>query len=78
MNLLDNSMKYTPSGTIVVVAHDDVKAKTMRITIQDTGVGMSKETLEELFDKFVRAKNANQINVTCTGIGLFVAKKMVV
>jgi len=77
MNLLDNSMKYTPSGTITVVAHDDVKTMKMYVTIQDTGVGMRKETLEEVFDKFVRAKNANQINVTGTGLGLFVAKKMV-
>lgn len=77
MNLLDNSMKYTPKGTITVVAHDDPKAKKMYVTIQDTGVGMSKDTLEEVFDKFVRAKNANQVNVTGTGLGLFVAKKMV-
>lgn len=77
MNLLDNSMKYTPKGTITVVAHDDVKKKKMYVTLQDTGVGMSKETQEEVFDKFVRAKNANNINVTGTGLGLFVAKKMI-
>lgn len=77
MNLLDNSMKYTPKGSITVVAHDDIKKKKMYITIQDTGVGMSLETQGEVFDKFVRAKNANNINVTGTGLGLFVAKKMV-
>lgn len=77
MNLLDNSMKYTPKGTITVVAHDDIKKKKMYVTIQDTGVGMSKETQEEVFDKFVRAKNANNVNVTGTGLGLFVAKKMI-
>ena len=37
----------------------------------------SKETHEEVFEKFVRAKNANSVNVTGTGLGLFVAKKMV-
>lgn len=77
MNIIDNSMKYTPKGTITVVAHDDVKKKKMYITVQDTGVGMSKETQEEVFEKFVRAKNANNVNVTGTGLGLFVAKKMV-
>ncbi len=77
MNLVDNSMKYTPKGTVTVIAHDDVKKKKMYITIQDTGVGMSKETQEEVFDKFVRAKNANNVNVTGTGLGLFVAKKMI-
>ncbi len=77
MNLIDNSMKYTPKGTITVVAHDDIKKKKMYITIQDTGVGMSKDTQGEVFEKFVRAKNANNVNVTGTGLGLFVAKKMV-
>jgi signal transduction histidine kinase len=77
MNLIDNSIKYTPKGTITVVAHDDMKSKLMCITIQDTGIGMSKETIEGMFDKFVRAKNANSVNVTGTGLGLFVAKKMI-
>ncbi len=76
MNFIDNSIKYTPKGTITVVAHDNPKQKKMWVTISDTGIGMSKETLSEVFDKFVRAKNANQVNVTGTGLGLFVAKKM--
>ena len=76
MNFIDNSIKYTPKGTVTVVAHDDPKQKKMWVTISDTGVGMSTETLSEVFDKFVRAKNANQVNVTGTGLGLYVAKKM--
>ncbi len=76
LNLVDNAMKYTPKGSITVVAHDDVKKKKMYVSIQDTGIGMSPETIHDVFDKFVRAKNANQVNVTGTGLGLFVAKKM--
>lgn len=76
-NILDNSMKYTPSGTIKVLVHDDLKKKKITITVQDTGIGMSKETQEEVFEKFVRAKNANSVNVTGSGLGLYVAKKMV-
>jgi signal transduction histidine kinase len=75
-NLVDNAMKYTPKGTITVVAHDDPKEKKIYVVVQDTGVGMTTETLEEVFDKFVRAKNANCVNVTGTGLGLFVARKM--
>lgn len=77
MNLIDNSMKYTPKGTITVIAHDDVKKKMMYVTIHDTGIGMSIETQSEVFDKFIRAKNANNVNVTGTGLGLYVAKKMI-
>jgi signal transduction histidine kinase len=78
MNLIDNAMKYTPKGTITVVAHDDQKKKKMYVTIQDTGVGIHKDMINELFDKFVRAKNANCVNVTGTGLGLYIAKKMVI
>ncbi len=77
MNIIDNSMKYSPKGTITVISHDDPKAKKAYVTIHDTGIGMSKETQEEVFEKFVRAKNANSVNVTGTGLGLYVAKKMV-
>lgn len=77
MNLVDNAIKYTPKGTITVIAHDDPKQKKMYVTIHDTGVGMSHETQHEVFEKFVRAKNANNVNVTGTGLGLFVAKRMI-
>ncbi len=77
MNILDNSIKYTEKGTITVIAHDDVKKKKMYVTVHDTGVGMDKTALEEVFDKFVRAKNANCVNVNGSGLGLYVAKKMV-
>jgi signal transduction histidine kinase len=77
MNLVDNSMKYTPKGTITVIAHDDVKRKKMTVSIHDTGIGMDMETQGEVFNKFVRAKNANCVNVTGTGLGLYVAKKMI-
>lgn len=77
LNLLDNSIKYTPKGTITMTVYDDVKNKRVGVSITDTGVGMDKEALSEVFDKFIRAKNANEVNVTGTGLGLFVAKKMV-
>lgn len=76
-NLLDNSIKYTPKGTITVTATNDLQAKKVSVVIKDTGVGMSNETLEAVFNKFVRAKNANSVNVTGTGLGLYVAKTMI-
>ena len=47
------------------------------ITVEDTGIGMSKEDIEKLFQEFVRIKNAKTINVTGSGLGLSIAKKMV-
>jgi signal transduction histidine kinase len=75
-NVVDNALKYTPKGTVSIVAQEDVKAKKARIIVVDTGVGMSEETQKSLFGKFVRAKNANTVNVFGTGLGLYIGKQM--
>ncbi len=76
-NVIDNSMKYTPSGSVKVsLAFDRPKHKFI-FTVKDTGVGIAPETLPHLFQKFSRAENANKVNIRGTGLGLFVAKQMV-
>lgn len=81
-NLLDNAIKYTPSGWIKIKAENlPPKGKAgkemVRLSIADSGVGLTKENLDKLFNKFVRADDAGKINVTGTGLGLYVAKQMV-
>jgi signal transduction histidine kinase len=75
-NLINNSIKYTPKGTINVFMRDDLKHKRIYVDITDTGIGMSQETIHTLFQKFSRADNANSVNVSGTGLGLYVAFKM--
>ncbi len=75
-NLLTNSIKYTPKGSVTVLVHDEPKKKLVHVEITDTGIGMSKETIATLFGKFVRAKNAHTVNVTGTGLGLYISKEM--
>ena len=75
-NLLNNSLKYTPKGSINVFVRDDIKKKRIYVSITDTGIGMSEKTADSLFQKFSRADNANSVNVSGTGLGLFVALKM--
>ena len=45
------------------------------LTVKDTGVGMDKKTIESLFQKFNRA-DGSKLNVTGTGLGLYVAKQL--
>jgi signal transduction histidine kinase len=75
-NLINNSLKYTERGSINVFVRDDVAKKRVYVDITDTGIGMSQETMNKLFHKFTRAENANAVNVSGTGLGLFVALKM--
>ena len=75
-NLIDNAMKYTPKGTITVRLRDNKKKKRVYVDVIDSGVGMDKDSIDDVFEKFIRARNANKVNVTGTGLGLFVAKQM--
>jgi len=77
LNLVDNSIKYTPKGGITVTVEKEENKKVARITITDTGVGIPSEVMPTLFKKFSRAKNANEVNVMGTGLGLYVAKQFV-
>ena len=74
-NLVDNAIKYTKQGSVSVsIEKKDGKA---RITVSDTGIGVAKDEMNALFEKFTRARNANKVNTTGTGLGLYVAKQLV-
>ncbi len=76
-NIIDNSLKYTPQGSIFAhLSLDKIKHKFV-FTIRDTGVGIAPETLPHLFQKFSRAENASKTNIRGTGLGLYVAKEMI-
>lgn len=75
-NLINNSLKYTPEGSIKVLVRDDIRNKKIFVDIVDTGIGMNNKTLGTIFQKFERADNANSVNIHGTGLGLFVALKM--
>jgi signal transduction histidine kinase len=74
-NLVDNSLKYTKEGEISV----GVKRVGEKVvfSIRDTGVGIRKETMPKLFQKFSRAEDASKANILGTGLGLYVASQMI-
>lgn len=77
MNFLDNAMYYTPKGgTITVTLAESDKA--IEFGVHDTGVGVSPEDQKHLFTKFYRAQNARKMRPDGTGLGLYMAKKVVV
>lgn len=76
INFIDNSIKYTPKGSVAVSISKSAYDKIL-ISIKDTGIGISHETMPKLFNKFIRASDANRTNVQGTGLGLYVAKQMV-
>ncbi len=77
MNFLDNAIYYTPSGGSVTVAVE-ATADSVSYTVTDTGVGVPPSVQHHLFSKFYRAENAKKMRPDGTGLGLFMAKKVIV
>lgn len=75
LNLVDNSIKYTKKGEIIIKA--GIKDKMLEVAVEDTGMGIAKEDLPQLFAKFSRGSNRPPINPGGSGLGLFVVKKIV-
>ena len=74
-NVIDNSIKYTPSGNIKV---DLVRTPTLyRMTVTDTGVGITAEDMKHLFTEGGHGADSIKVNVHSTGYGLFIAKQVV-
>ncbi|MBU4432573.1 GAF domain-containing sensor histidine kinase, partial [Patescibacteria group bacterium] len=75
MNLIDNSIKYTSSGKVVVSLKK--QKDNILFCVSDSGVGIKSDDLPNLFKKFSRGSGSSLINANGTGLGLFVAKKMI-
>lgn len=75
-NLVDNSNKYTKQGWLEV-SLERKKEGNVLFAVKDSGVGINAKTITKLFQRFSRAKDANDTNILGTGLGLYIAKKMV-
>ncbi len=81
INILGNAVKFTPEGGTVTfdiedVARMDNKA-TLRFTIRDTGIGMSKEYLPKLFDAFSQEDSSSTSKYGSTGLGMPITRSIV-
>ena len=76
-NLIDNSIKYTPAGFVKVSLSKISETGNVLLKIEDSGIGISAETMPNLFKKFGRAKSLSSIYVSGSGLGLYVAKEII-
>ena len=77
MNFIDNAIYYTPSGGSIKVSLVE-RPQAIEFTVTDTGIGVPKNEQHHLFSKFYRAPNAKRARPDGTGLGLFMAKKVIV
>lgn len=77
-NLIGNSIKFTPhNGAITIEARLRKEKGELEISIEDTGIGISKEDIPKIFDKFYQAGERTTSDMSGTGIGLSIAKEIV-
>lgn len=74
-NLIDNAIKYTNEGFVHVSMEED--NGMIRIIVEDSGVGISDESMKTLFTKFSRGTDSAKIYTEGTGLGLYVGKNLV-
>jgi two-component system, NarL family, sensor histidine kinase BarA len=79
-NLVSNAIKFTREGSIVLRAmlEDETPDRAqLRISVQDTGIGLSDEDLGELFQAFSQADNSLSRQAGGTGLGLVISKRLI-
>lgn len=77
LNVLSNAFKFTPKDGSIELSVESVVAGNLKITISDTGIGMSMEDQEKIFDRFFQGKLNDDILNQGSGIGLSIAKEFV-
>ncbi|MBU5334828.1 PAS domain-containing sensor histidine kinase [Intestinibacter bartlettii] len=76
LNILSNAIKYNrPNGNINVIVKD--KKEEIYIEVIDSGIGIPKERISSIFDRFERMENKNAVIKEGSGIGLSIVKKLV-
>ena len=79
LNLLTNAVKYTKKGQVIFSVRSVKRDNVCRLIIEvkDTGIGIKKENINKLFNKFERFDKEENITIEGTGLGLAITKKLV-
>lgn len=77
LNLVNNAVKFTQRGGILVIVEPDPALQDgVRITVQDSGIGMDEATLDQLFTRFYQADNSLRRRVGGSGLGLEISRTL--
>jgi K+-sensing histidine kinase KdpD len=75
-NILDNAIKYSPDGGLIVI-RGEVRAADVVVIVADQGIGISPEDLIPLFEKYFRVRSVANLHISGTGLGLPIARAIV-
>jgi len=75
-NLLDNALSYTPENGKITVLLENF-GDCARVSVKDTGIGIPQDSIDKLFTRFFRAKNAVSVKTEGSGLGLYIVKNII-
>jgi PAS domain-containing protein/anti-sigma regulatory factor (Ser/Thr protein kinase) len=75
-NVIENAVKYSPSGTNIIVSVLQ-SGRYAKITVKDHGIGIAKEDIPHMFEKFIRIDNEISVKAGGSGLGLFWVAKII-
>jgi signal transduction histidine kinase len=76
-NLINNAVRYTDTGGKIIIATEQLNKKTIRIQLEDSGIGMSQNEKGRVFTKFFRGETATRMETEGSGLGLFIVKNII-
>ncbi len=79
-NLASNAIRYTPQGGGLTISVEETEAQGRwwaAVTVSDTGIGIPKEELPHIFERFYRGERPQAMQISGTGLGLAIAKEIV-
>ena len=79
LNILTNAAKYTKEGYIIFKVDSVIKGDICRLiaSVEDTGIGIKRDSIDKLFDKFERLEEDRNTAIEGTGLGLAITKRLV-
>lgn len=76
-NLIENAIKYTPAGQVSVRIYRAPDDSKVCFQVRDSGIGIDKEDIPHLFDRFYRGRRVHQMRIPGTGLGLPIVDEIV-
>jgi signal transduction histidine kinase len=74
-NIIDNAIKFTDEGRVTISVRYAPDTRSVEFTVRDTGMGISRDVLPVIFDKFHQADSSEKRDHEGVGLGLYIAKK---
>lgn len=76
-NLIGNAIKYSPFESVITVEYLTIGDNSLKVSVQDEGIGISADDQQRIFDRYYRAKDLHSKSIAGFGIGLYLCKEII-